>query len=498
MNKNLLKSLALAAAAILGATAVWAVPPPVPQTNYLKDTSFVSFTNTDCLKSGCHGKATELETHNALITRHHALIWSNKLNITPSCYNVGPTLPATLATGCHLLVQSGAQRPDGTFDTAIADVRDCKSCHTSATPHHTTTWAAAQDCQHCHGNSIDNPGDGHLIRDTAMDTGKGGITPGPVGRTVADPNNPGQVMIVQGCEACHQASATNPGFPILSNEANHHNTTLGFGPVGQCAWCHAPTGSKNSFTIRACEACHGIKSLHSIQWDTPNPANLGKLVPGAETPGFGHVGDNWDCWGCHTGWGGTATSDMPVYATTPAVAGLSAHTVLVGQAANLTINGEGFTNDGSNGTVFNPVVTIIGTSETITLTPFSFTQSEIQVALPTTLPVGVYEVRVEKDGTKSNLSKLVVSPAPPAVGSAVASGTTLTIAGKGFGMKPPAETTGLMGVFVDGVPAKIVSWTETRIVAAANKAVPAGKPVIVKGLFGAGSGTTSVASKKSR
>jgi hypothetical protein len=108
---------------------------------------------------------------------------------------------------------------------------------------------------------------------------------------------------VQGCEACHQADPTATPKPIFSNADNHHGTGIGATDPLQCNWCHNVT---SGITIRQCEACHGVKSIHNIQVDTPAAANLGSIVPGAENLGYGHIGNDYDCKGCHWSWFGNS------------------------------------------------------------------------------------------------------------------------------------------------------------------------------------------------
>lgn len=481
MKQNLLKGITLAAVAILGATAVWAAvpPPPVNQSLYIKDTSFDKFTTADC--HTCHGTDPEL------VVKHHALINNNPTGVALSCVNSSGTMPATFATGCHVMIPNVA--PLTGF--RISDPTACFDCHGTNSPHHTTTYAAAQDCQHCHGDAVDSPSDGHVIPTSPMDTGNGGVTPGPVGRTVANG------VIVQGCAACHQANAA---LNISDNKSLHHGTGIGQGTpgtVGSCVWCHAnSTVTANNFTIRACEACHGIPSLHSIQAETTSTTSVGSIKPGLEAAGFGHVGANWDCQGCHWSWTGTAVTDTTL-ATVPAISSLTTPKVIAGRAANLTILGNSFINDNTSGTTtYTPKVVLTSGNDTITLTPFSQTVSEVKVALPTSLKTGVYEVRIDKNGTTSNLAKLVVAPQIQ-VASAMLSGTTLTIAGTGFGTAPATDFRNILGVYVDGKLAKTVSWSNSKIVAS-SPLFAAAKSVTVKTLFGPVSGTIAGATKKVR
>src|SRR6185369_11353130 len=250
MKKSIV-SLLLAASLVMGMAAVGAavLPPPVVQKNYIYDTKFAFFTVNDCL--GCHQGPIPGD-NTVLVTRHHNLI--NTTTPAVSCYNTSGVTPTTLATGCHVLL------PAAGGGYTFQDFRNCLNCHTGQSPHHQTTFAADQDCVHCHGKAIDNPKDGHFIPTYTINTDSttGGVTPAPHGRSVPDPANPGKTIIVQGCAACHQANlAAVP--PIYGNNDTHHGTNIGSvlqpGGVGQCTWCH-DTGSPTGSSIRGCEQCH--------------------------------------------------------------------------------------------------------------------------------------------------------------------------------------------------------------------------------------------------
>ncbi|MBC7962733.1 MAG: IPT/TIG domain-containing protein [Steroidobacteraceae bacterium] len=493
MKKNLIRLL-LPTTLVMGmATVLWAaVPPPVVQNNFIYDTKFASFAVPDCL--GCHGGTDPAQDkQNAvLVTLHHNLI--NTTVPAVSCYNTAAVTPTTLATGCHVLIPA----PGGGF--TFQDFRNCLNCHTGQSPHHMSTYAANQDCVHCHGKAIDNPNDGHYIPTYAINTDstKGGVTPAPHGRSIPDPANPGQTIITQGCAACHQAN-TAAVPPIYGNNDTHHGTNIGSvlapGGVGQCSWCHDTTSSSGS-SIRGCESCHGVRSLHNISFDTTNANNLGVVVPGNEDPGFGHVGANWDCQGCHSSWNGTAVNPETA-ATNPSIGSLSTTVVTANTATQLIINGGSFTNTDPLGTTtYKPVVTLIKDGNTVTLTPFSFTSSEVKVLLPATLQQGIYELRVDKSGTFSNLTKLIVAPRLT-VNTAVLSASTLTITGVGFGSTPTAQTQALLGVFVDAAQATVVSWSDTKIVAT-SPAFAAGKTATVKTLYGPVAGTIFNAGPKGK
>lgn len=468
MNKKIVTSMLASACLVVGAAAaVMALPPPAPQSLGIYDAKFTSFTTNECL--GCHG------SHALLVPRHHNLINSKGL----ACLD------------CHTMV------PDGSGGFTFADFRTCSVCHTES-PHHKSAQAVAQDCQYCHGSFIDNPLDGHYVPTYGVSS----ITPMTDGRTVTNPANGAQV-IVQGCEACHQASAaaidpvTNLSRPISSNADTHHGTGIGAkdpvtgAPVGigQCEWCH--DFNNPGLEIRQCESCHGVKSLHNIQLKSA----AGTVSPGNEAAGFGHIGNNWDCQGCHWSWYGNAATN-PATAIVPSLTGQSAHTLAANKTAALTLTGASFTNVGGNSVTYNPSVVISNDTTTKTLTPVSFTDSEIQVNVPALLP-GTYNLTVVKEGVKSNLSKLVVFPELTIKTAVLASKNTATITGLGFGATPPADYNSGLGVFVGTTPAKVISWSATKIVAT-SPAIKAGAEVSVKALNGTVSKSVLAVAKKTR
>lgn len=470
MNKKIVSSMLASACLVIGAAAaVMALPPPVPQTLGIYDAKFTSFTRDECL--GCHGSDA------ILVPRHHNLINSKGL----ACLD------------CHTMV------PDGSGGFTFADFRTCSVCHKES-PHHKSAKAVAQDCQFCHGSFIDNPLDGHYVPTYGVSS----ITPMPSGRTVVVPGTTPPVQaIVQGCEACHQASAaaidpkTNLPRPISSNADTHHGTGIGAKDpvtgatigIGQCEWCH--NFNNPGLEIRQCESCHGVKSLHNIQLKSATAP----VSPGNEAAGFGHIGNNWDCQGCHWSWYGNAASN-PATAIVPSLTGQSAHTLAANKTAALTLTGASFTNIGGDSVTYNPSVVISNDTTSKTLTPVSFTDSEIQVSVPGLLP-GTYNLTVVKEGVKSNLSKLVVFPELAIKTAALSSKGTATITGLGFGATPPADYNSGLGVFVGTTPAKVISWSATKIVAT-SPAIKAGAEVTVKALNGSVSKSVLALAKKSR
>jgi len=462
MKKSLL-SLILAITLVMGLAAVlWAkvLPPPANQYTGIYDTKFTQFTRDDCL--GCH------VSDKVLVDRHHALI-----------------ITGYQCLDCHVVVSDGS----GGFE--LEDFRTCSNCHKSS-PHHVSQKAKDQDCQGCHGDKIDNPLDNHYVPTYGVTS----VTPQPIGRTVTTTD--GSLAIVQGCSACHQPDATaidpitNTTRAINSNKENHHGTGIGQpgSTVGDCTWCHDVVNS--DYAIRRCEACHGVKSLHNIQVPS-STSNI--VVPGSEAAGYGHVGNNWDCVGCHWSWYGNA-STSPATVIIPDIKGQSAYTLAAGKETALTITGSSFVNIGGNGVTYNPSVSISNATTSITLTPASFTDSEIKVLVPA-LQAGSYDLRVTKEGVKSNLAKLVVAPELSVKTAILSSKNTVTVTGTGFGDMPPVDYKSGLGVKIGAVECKVLSWSNTKVVAS-SPVIQVDAMVTVMTLNGSVSKPVSAAAAKTR
>ena len=105
------------------------------------------------------------------------------------------------------------------------------------------------------------------------------------------------------------------------------------------------------YAIRVCEGCHGYESLHNIAADTDSvppcfydPANPTEceVVVGAEDPGYSHVGNDDDCWGCHGNYIPTAASGSgPV---TPFISDADGAVMIAGTDTAFTLTGTALTN----------------------------------------------------------------------------------------------------------------------------------------------------------
>lgn len=340
-------------------------PPPVEQNLGLYDTVFTGFTTDECKE--CHAGDN--------VDRHHLLVLEGK-----KCMD------------CH-----------GINDGEIRDFRNCSDCHLSS-PHHATPDAQEYRCSECHGSLVDDYNDGHEIPTYPMSL----ITPDTSYKYL----NSATGLKIGGCEACHEPDSS--AVPAIESNPNTHHSLVGF-TDDNCDLCHVNGGV--SLDIRLCERCHGIKSLHSIQYDYDN--TVGSL-------GYGHIGDNWDCWGCH-GWEEVDMSDASSLketlagssisftqipeglsgATIPYIDYIDPSEIPAGQDTTITIYGSNFINT-YNGVTYTSVVVLDNGLEIDQLE--SITATEIVVTIPGTLEPGNYGLWVVKDGNVfSNKVKLMVS-----------------------------------------------------------------------------------------
>jgi len=325
-------------------------PPPVDQNVGLPDTAFGEFTEPECRE--CHSSG--------LVDRHHLLIGEGY-----TC------------TQCH-----------DVDDQGLEFTRDCVVCHFSS-PHHVTQAAIDRICTVCHGSIIDDYNDGHEIPTYEPSL----VTPD------TSYNYQSGSLKIGGCEACHEEGGEN----IHSNKATHHGTDI------ECDRCHSVEVGVGALDIRKCEDCHGVRSLHIIQYDYANTEG---------EDGYGHIGSNWDCWGCHGWYDLYGTSSADAQNTVMSALSISStgelpggdlivptayeitNPVEVGMTA--TITGIDFTsaqNDAS------PDVTVLVGDVEITTTTVS--DNEITFVAPTS--TGNYDIYVKKSlGDDSVLSNLLV------------------------------------------------------------------------------------------
>jgi len=310
------------------------------------------------------------ECHSSgLVDRHHLLLYEEY-----EC------------TDCHNITSQG-----------LEFTRDCLDCHFSS-PHHVTEAADNGTCSECHGDFVDDFDDGHVIPTYE----KSLVTP----YTDYNPDVYNETGFkIGGCEVCHDA-----GYPnIFSNAGTHHGTNI------SCDKCHS--GQAGVLDIRKCEDCHGIRSLHSIQHDYNN-------TKGA--PGYGHIADDWDCWGCH-GWydlygNATAGANVTMILSlelsdigepddcnniVPSLNDISSDPVSVGDIVCITGSNFLYTTDGGDA-----IVKVM--LDEIEVTPDSVSDTEITITVE--VPPGNYHVVVNKEYGcvfESNAKSLSVTSVQP-------------------------------------------------------------------------------------
>lgn len=366
-------------------------PPPVNQKMGIYDALFASFTEGKC--RDCHTPGVP--------DRHHMLVATGEYR----------------CSDCHPVVTV-----NGT--PQITMVRDCIQCHDNTfngiairRPHHETQDAKDRHCSFCHGNLVDDFDDGHYI--PAYNISE--VTPDTKYKVI----NSTTGRKWGGCEACHEQDLTMEP-PIAFNNKTHHRlgSFSGFNPPNssKCVQCHDFHSSQyGSDSVRYCERCHGIRSLHNIQYDSVNTSG---------TPGSGHTGSTWDCDGCHA-WYVPGNIAPGTDVIVPVISSINSDKVFEGEPAVLIIKGSNFVSIGQS----SDVVLSDGNNP-VTLKPDLIAASEIMVTVPA-LDKGYYRIYALKNGSvKSNRLSIIVVP-KVFVNSVVKNGSKIIIRGSGFGQYDP-------------------------------------------------------------
>jgi hypothetical protein len=419
-------------------------PPPVNQNLGVYDKEFSAFVEADC--RGCHAKSGA-----TVSPFHHALL-------DPENPHYKPTFNCLT---CH----KGPYDP-GCDCYTLQAVHDCTACHKSS-PHHVSTWALEHHCSHCHGSLVNDYDDGHAIPSYA----KSVVTPDPRCRVWTDETK--TVCKSGGCQACHVA-ATAVSPMVASTGTLHHAASK------DCSLCH---GAHDLFDIRACEQCHGPSALHSIEFDYDTNTGV---------PGWGHIGADADCWGCH-GWYSKEDLPQAFGLATPTVARIEPSDVKGGQDTEIVVTGAGFTSAARSldapANAMRPTLVLSRSGgqtagrQELVLEATSYSDSTLRAILPAKAGRGSWEVRVYKDHggpleKRSNLSRLTVVPRA-AMTSTLVNGA-LVIVGGDFGPEPKGAES--LGVFVGKERCSISQWSRARIIARCGSA-RAGAPVKVKTIF---------------
>lgn len=400
--------------------------PPVDQRMGVYDTLFGNLVESNC--RGCHASGVAFSHHNLVQTGSYG------------CQDCHPVLP------------------DG---TGITLVRNCLQCHENTfngmnirRPHHETQAAMDGHCKTCHG-PVDDFDDGHYIPASPPSN----MTPDTKFKVI----NQTSGRKWGGCESCHEANST-ASPPIAFNNNTHHRlgNLSGFrnNDNTKCARCHdMHNATYGSDSIRYCERCHGYSSLHNIQWDIANTAQMS---------GYGHLGPN-DCQGCHASYVAGSLAPGADFII-PTIDHLSTNHVHEGETTILTIHGEDFVTT-VDGITRSSVVALTdevtnGTNTTnITITPTNITSHEIVVTIPS-LNKGLYAIYVIKDGNVESNKRPLVAVQALIVKSAIINSTTVMINGSGFGTYDPAYNNWTNVTINSGTAfrsVQVINWSETSI-----------------------------------
>lgn len=475
----LLSTIAAACFFTLSVTAFAAMPaPPVNQLIGIPDTVFGQMFEADCRI--CHGPNPPAGVADIIDTtlvpdRHHNLI-----NETIPAVTVAPGgTPGDIyeCVSCHSLVWNEA---DQMF--VFATFRDCTACHSGGSPHHSTAQAQSGDCQTCHGSLVDN---GLLAENQIGGVPKwlpsynpSQITPWPSNKDVAGTNGEGS------CYFCHGQPSGTPGNSVIdpasgvrvyTPQATHHGT--GLNTSDKCGWCHyeyttGPTSVTTSAqSIRTCQNCHGIPSLHNIQYVPEGQT----LVPGQMSAWYGHIGANSDCFGCHgfTRAQSLAPQSGPIV---PQIDGLSRRVFMAGADTELTVFGNNFVNSyapmaGLPPVEYSSIVVLRDPSgHRYELAPHGSDAKSIQVVVPADLPVGNYQVVAQKRDKLSNPETLVIKPQVAIDSAQIRAEGYILVSGQGFGPAPPLATG--LGVTIEDAPAAVLAWSDRQILVEAGRAAP--------------------------
>ena len=535
MNKRFHFLLAALALSFAGVSMANVPPPPVNQSIGFPDVVMNDLTWEACL--GCHGDPTGAPLpvkRGYLPDRHHLRVDTPIEEYTASPYPEKSPDGTHQCLTCHQIDWvSDPDRPLGGYyafaqDPGSAEFRNCLNCHRQwsgvTSVHHFTQKAQEAKCHLCHGNVINDPNDDHYIPDSGIVN----VTPRP-GRGSGEVGETGEKR--GGCRYCHGGGVddvTGIEVPVNArgnaNNATHHGTGIGMGGTNSahdCLLCHnwglEPGPLNGPYNIRGCERCHGISSLHNIQFD---PVGDG-IVPGEEPPFYGHVGNNLDCRGCHgpnptfpqvpypgnpdydhlgdesdclgchrngdfaAGMQAASTGDAPGPTFGPVVpylSGISRKRVVAGEETTLTLTGTAFFAEGDPLEVPVKVALYSAAGERTEIVPAVVTPTLLEFTLPARLAPGSYVIKAVKGEMGSNIVPLVVLPAV-SIERVRCDGKRVTITGEGFREHLEAEGSGTR-VFVGGPEeaCQVVSWSDQRIVADCPS--PQGRSIRVESLFG--------------
>ena len=524
MVKKLVLTLTVFTAFMLMIGLAWALVPAPPVNQYLglPDTIFNEMTESACRY--CHNQnppAGVPVDPTYLPTRHHQLVsQTNPIKIPTGsdapCVTPIDTTTFPNMTACTENVSTYACLSCHTFSVVNGVrtanvVRDCTKCHQqtagSLTVHHKTTDAQKGLCAKCHGDFVSSAGckTGMLYPtyptdpSCATDTPAPAptyipsiVTPWPSDKPNGDNSGGGILMSTAGtypgnCNYCHNTKLGDPGpitgtvpeptgpfapVDVYRNDITHHSTGF-LTQNDKCIWCHngTPPGSPtpDGQSIRTCQNCHDLKTIHNIQYDS-TPAT--PVVPGSEPAGFGHVGAQSDCWGCHGNNGQTIGGAAGAEMTTGTVPGLyttSFLTAKAGASTPITLAGNGFIsiNETYNEYYQSKLLLTARIGGASTTIAGGGTSDALTATVPSTLAPGNYKVQAMKDLIGVQKSNPLVIALKPAISitSATCSSGNVTIAGSGFHVYENGETT-VKGTYNGStLTGQVTSWTGSGIAA---------------------------------
>lgn len=269
------------------------------------------------------------------------------------------------------------------------------------------------------------------------------------------------------CDYCHAPGLdTASGVNVHDNHDTHHHVGIQYFADGsrlgdRCSWCHQegrPGRGDPGTEIRTCENCHGYASLHNIQADSDDPADGIEVL--GEAYGYGHIGiddpaGDSDCWGCH---GFSTSADPQIGSGVPSISNVVPASITAGTPTQVTVTGAALISTVPIATSDVRLTAADGSS--VTITPDSIIGDVLTVTI--NAAAGSYTLQAVKDGEASNAVGISITP-QVVITDASCNDGIITITGSGFGDAPPEGSEEYLNVVVDGVPAEIISWTDTEI-----------------------------------
>ncbi len=501
---KLMTKLVVSLLMVLACSALWASipPPPVNQNIGIPDGVFNDMTFQTCL--GCHGDPENSPApvnSSYLPDRHHL-----RINTPIGDYSASP-FPENSPDGTHKCATCHAvdwvvdpSSPEGgyfrfTQEPTEPGFRNCLGCHKQtpgiASVHHLTPKAQEAKCHLCHGSLINNPNGNHYIPDYEISL----ITPWPGDNyDTSSPSNRFDPPVAAyngrrkgNCAHCHYSGEDQTtGYLVSTNYQTHHGTGVGqpnSGSVHSCDLCHDTTPPNH--TIRGCERCHGIDSLHNIEFDR----NGDGITPGGEEPFWGHIGSPANCRGCHGNFQGagveailqtgegliTGANTVPTFGHMGTRGrGMSGGGRMRSATAGpdlrvLTFTGSGFITiiEGPNGPIeiTARLLLVDRTGTSYEFGPETVTHTSLEVVIPDEFPSGSYDLYLVKGSVRSPVANLVIRP-DVTIDQVSCDQGSITVHGSGFSDYLNAEGSGT--VLFDRTrqgACTVNSWNANTIVA---------------------------------